>query len=177
MSFSLIQASSFCSASILCTKVSRSPSLAFATPCRSRQLEASIRVCSAVRTSEYSQTGATTSSSGSLELVSTQDVAETEVADRQRLFNRIAPMYDSVSLFYLICSLSLSLSLSVRVCHTQRDRPREVTETPNIVVDRGKRSTEEGFEFSEFKETTSTWSSIYGLLFDVCDVEGILVLF
>jgi hypothetical protein len=175
MSFSLIQASSFCSASILCTKVSRSLSLAFATPCRSRQLEASIRVCSAVRTSEYSQTGATTSSSGSLELVSTQDVAETEVADRQRLFNRIAPMYDSVSLFYLICSLSLSLSLCV--CVTQRDRPREVTEIPNIVVGRGKRSTEEGFEFCEFKETTSTWSSIYGLLFDVCDVEGILVLF
>jgi hypothetical protein len=66
MSFSLIQASSFCSASILCTKVSRSPSLAFATPCRSRQLEAPIRVCSAVRTSEYSQTGATTSSSGTV---------------------------------------------------------------------------------------------------------------
>ncbi|KAH9566801.1 hypothetical protein CY35_04G148200 [Sphagnum magellanicum] len=97
MSFSLIQASSFCSASILFTKVSRSPSLAFATPCRSRQLEAPIRVCSAVRTSEYSQTGATTSSSGSLELVSTKDVAETEVADRQRLFNRIAPMYDSLN--------------------------------------------------------------------------------
>jgi hypothetical protein len=97
MSFSLIQASSFCSASILFTKVSRSPSLAFATPCRSRQLEAPIRVCSAVRTSEHSQTGATTSSSGSLELVSTKDVAETEVADRQRLFNRIAPMYDSLN--------------------------------------------------------------------------------
>jgi hypothetical protein len=103
--------------------------------------------------------------------VSTKDVAETEVADRQRLFNRIAPMYDSVSLFYLICSLSLCL------CHTHRDKPREVTETPNIVVDRGKRSTEEGFEFCEFKEITSTWSSIYGPLLDVCDAEGILVLF
>ncbi len=56
---------------------------------------------------------------GSLELVSTQDVAETEVADRQRLFNRIAPMYDSVSLFYLICSLSLSLSLCVCVTHRE----------------------------------------------------------
>jgi hypothetical protein len=63
------------------------------------------------------------------------------------------------------------------VSHTHTDKLREVTETPNIVVDRGKRSTEEGFEFCEFKEITSTWSSIYGPLLDVYDVEGILVLF
>jgi hypothetical protein len=61
---------------------------------------------------------------GSLELVSTKDVAETEVADRQRLFNRIAPMYDSVSLFYLICSLSLSLSHTHTHTHTHRLNPR-----------------------------------------------------
>jgi hypothetical protein len=59
---------------------------------------------------------------GSLELVSTKDVAETEVADRQRLFNRIAPMYDSVSLFYLICSLALSVCACVS--HKERQAPR-----------------------------------------------------
>lgn len=33
-------------------------------------------------------------------LVSTEQVGETEVETRQRLFNRIAPMYDTVRFFF-----------------------------------------------------------------------------